>query len=153
MGEPRPPIIVDLTWQGELRFTATSGEATIVLDSEGAAGPSPMQALAFALAGCMAMDVVHILVKGRSTIEKMAVHLSGLRAEEHPRRFTSIEAHFLLMGDIARESVERAIALSREKYCSVLLSMHPDIEFKTRFEVTRLNTTPPRPPPPSEQSS
>jgi putative redox protein len=105
------------------------------MDSAGKAGPSPIQALAFGLAGCMAMDVVHILTKGRAVIDSMRVHLSGRRADDHPLRFVAIEARFVVTGDMTGDKVERAIALSREKYCSVWHSMRPDIEFETTFEV------------------
>ena len=59
------PLALDLEWQGDLRFRGTTGSVSLVLDSAGEAGPTPVQALAYALAGCMAIDVVHILRKGR----------------------------------------------------------------------------------------
>jgi len=135
MSEPKPPVTLDLTWEGDLRFSGTSDGTTILMDSAGKAGPSPIQALAFGLAGCMAMDVVHILTKGRAVIDAMRVHLSGSRADDHPRRFVAIEARFFVSGDMEGDKVERAIALSREKYCSVWHSMRTDIDFKTTFEV------------------
>jgi len=136
MREDKPPVTLDLTWQGELKFAVVCDGHRVLLDSAGAAGPSPAQALAFSLAACMAMDVVHILTKGRSTIQAMTVRLSGQRADDHPRRFVSFEAHFSLAGDLAREKVERAIVLSREKYCSVWHSMREDIVFSTSFDIT-----------------
>jgi uncharacterized OsmC-like protein len=57
----KPATSVELVWEHELVFGGRSADATMILDSAGVAGPSPVQALAFALAGCMAMDVVHIL--------------------------------------------------------------------------------------------
>ena len=62
----KPPTIADLTWLGDLRFSATSAHSSMTLDSTGLAGPSPVEALAFALAGCMSIDVVFILTKGRT---------------------------------------------------------------------------------------
>jgi putative redox protein len=135
MSEEKPPVTVDLEWRGELRFAGTSGEHHLVLDSAEKAGPSPIQALGLALAGCMAMDVVHILVKGRATIQSMTVHLTGKRADAPPRRFVDIEARFSFRTDASAEKVERAIALSREKYCSVWHSMREDITFRTSFQV------------------
>ena len=61
----KPPIIATLTWQGELRFRATSGNTEIIFDSESEAGPSPVHAVAMALAGCMAIDLADIVTKGR----------------------------------------------------------------------------------------
>jgi uncharacterized OsmC-like protein len=61
MADVRPPIAAELIWSDHLRFGATSGPAAIVIDGDGAAGPSPMQLAAFGVAGCMAIDVVSIL--------------------------------------------------------------------------------------------
>jgi uncharacterized OsmC-like protein len=57
----KAPTTLELVWERDLVFGGRAGDATMILDSAGVAGPSPVQALAFALAGCMAMDVVHIL--------------------------------------------------------------------------------------------
>ena len=55
--EPKPPITAELIWSDQLRFGATSGPSAIVIDGDGAAGPSPMQLAAWGVAGCMATDV------------------------------------------------------------------------------------------------
>jgi putative redox protein len=140
MSADKPPVTVDLEWRGELRFAGASGAHHVLLDSAEKAGPSPIQALGLALAGCMAMDVAHILVKGRSTIQSMTVHFTGRRADEPPRRFVDMEARFSLRTDASPDKVERAIALSREKYCSVWHSMREDIAFRTSFEVAAPTT-------------
>lgn len=129
MSDANPPVTLDLTWDDELRFTGTSGGVTVVLDSAAEAGPSPMQALAFGLAGCMGMDIVHILKKGRHDLRGLTMRLVGRRAEEPPRRFVSIDLRVEVAGPVPLDQVERAIQLSREKYCSVWTSMRPDIEF------------------------
>ncbi|MEW6320415.1 MAG: OsmC family protein [Acidobacteriota bacterium] len=131
----RAPMTATLTWQDELRFDAASGDARTVLDSKGQAGPSPMQSLAFALAGCMAIDVVDIVRKGRHLLTGLTATLSARRAEEPPRRFEQITLHYVVTGDVPAQAVERAIQLSRDKYCSVWHSMRQDIEFVTTFEV------------------
>lgn len=95
-----------------------------------------MQALAFALAGCMAMDVVHVLSKGRHPMRGLKADLKGERADEEPRRFTGITLHYTVTGDVPKPAVERAIALSKEKYCSVWHSMRHDIPFDVTFTVT-----------------
>jgi putative redox protein len=126
----KPPVTLALVWERELVFSGTSGEIEMTLDSAAAAGPSPMQALAFGLAGCMAMDVVHILTKGRHALRGLRADLSGTRAAETPHRFTAITLHYTINGDIPADPVERAIELSREKYCSVWHSLRQDIEFR-----------------------
>jgi putative redox protein len=123
----KPPTAAELIWEHDLVFGATSGEARMTLDSAGVAGPSPMQALAFALAGCMAMDVVHILKKARHELRGFRAELSGARAPENPHRFTAVTLHFTIAGNPPQEAVDRAVALSRDKYCSVLHSLRQDI--------------------------
>jgi putative redox protein len=140
MSQPTPRLTLDLTWLGDLRFSGTAGGPAIVLDSAGVAGPSPVQNLALSLAGCMAMDVAHILAKGRARVDALTVRLVAERAPEEPRRIVAAEARFSVTADVSPDKVERAIALSREKYCSVWHSMRQDIRFTTSFELTRPST-------------
>ena len=126
---PKPPIIVDLTWIGDLKFSGTSNKASIVLDSAGVAGPSPVQTLAFALAGCMAMDVAYILTKGQYPYRGIRAHLEAERADEDPHRIVRATLKFAIDGDVPLDAIESAIELSREKYCSVWHSMRQDIDF------------------------
>ena len=132
----KPPTAIELVWERELVFAGQSGPASMVLDSAGEAGPSPVQALAFALAGCMGMDVVHILQKGRHDLRGLRVAMTGERAPENPHRFTSITLEFAVTGPIPKDQIQRAIDLSHEKYCSVWHSMRQDIAFETRFSVS-----------------
>jgi putative redox protein len=126
---PKPPTVLDLTWIGDLKFSGTSDRASITLDSAGVAGPSPVQALAFALAGCMAMDLAYILTKGRYPYRALDAHLQARRADENPHRILSVTLHFRVEGDVPDDAIGRAVALSREKYCSVWHSMRQDIDF------------------------
>ena len=99
----------------------------MVLDSAGQAGPSPVQALAFALAGCMGMDVVHVLKKGRLDLHGLKISLSADRAQEDPHRITAVTIDFTVTGNVPKEQIQRAIDLSHDKYCSVwhsIRSMH-----------------------------
>jgi putative redox protein len=131
----KPPITATLTWQGDLRFRATSGDAAIVFDSESSAGPSPVQALAMALAGCMAIDIADILIKGRHELSSLAAGITGVRRDQPPHYFVQFTLHFTLTGDIPAHAVERAIQLSRDKYCSVWQSLRQDTRLDTTFEV------------------
>jgi putative redox protein len=130
-----PPVTADLEWKGDLRFTGRADGVELVIDGSKAAGPSPVQALAFALAGGMASDVVAILVKGRAPLRGLQARLVGERRGEEPRRFVKIDLHFVVTGEVPPEKVERALALSREKYCSVWHSLREDIAFTTSFEI------------------
>jgi putative redox protein len=131
----KPPTVVDLTWIGGLTFSAASDKTSLTLDSAGVAGPSPVQALGFALAGCMTTDIAHILNQGRHAFRALRSHLVADRAPEDPHRFVRMTLHVTIEGDVPSDAVERAIALSREKYCSVWHSMRQDVEFTTTFEV------------------
>ena len=131
----KPPTVVELLWEHDLVLSGTSGQARMTLDSAGIAGPSPMQALGFALAACMAMDVVHVLRKGRHDLRGLTVGLVAGRAQEEPRRFTSAALQFTVTGNVPPEPIQRAIDLSRDKYCSVWNSLREDIELTVTFTV------------------
>jgi putative redox protein len=125
---PKPPVLVDLEWQGDLRFKGRSAATEMVLDGRSEAGPSPVQAVAYALAGCMAIDVVDILQKGRHPLTGLRASLTGRRASAIPACFVGFDLHFDIAGRVPPEAVDRAVALSREKYCSVWHSLRQDIE-------------------------
>ena len=132
----KAPTTLELTWDSELVFHGVSADAAITLDSAGKAGPSPVQTLAFALAGCMGMDVVHILRKGRFALRGLKVLLVAERAPEDPHRVTAVTIEFAVTGDVPGAQVQRAIDLSHDKYCSVWHSMRQDIDLETSFSVS-----------------
>ena len=131
----KAPTVVDLTWTGALVLSGTSGNASMTLDSAGVAGPSPVQALAFALAGCMTMDVGYILTKGRQNFRALRSHLVADRADEDPHRIVRMHLQVTVDGELPADAVARALALSYEKYCSVWHSMRQDIVFTTTHDV------------------
>jgi putative redox protein len=135
MAAARPPLVAELAWAGDLRFNASSGAATAVVDSDGKQGPSPTQHAAMGLAGCMAADVVDIIRKGRHPLRGLRVMFTGARAEQPPRRFVKIDLRFEVEGAVPADAVERANTLSREKYCSVLHSFRQDIDLSTTFHI------------------
>ena len=132
--------IVTLRWTGEgLIFRGGSRPDTeVTLDSDGKAGPSPTEFLLLSLAGCMGVDVQMILEKSRVPVEALSVEVSGDRAPSEPRRFTAIKLVYEVAGpaDEHQTRLERAVALSRDKYCSVLHSLHPDIELDIEIRRT-----------------
>ncbi len=89
-------------------------------DGGGTVGPSPMEAVLLAAGCCTAMDVVYILKRMRQPLDGLEVVVEAERAEEDPRVFTSMTIHYKVKGkDLKADSVERAINLSLERYCSV----------------------------------
>lgn len=129
LGEPtkgRMLVKIQATWAAPMRFDAQAESGTrIVMDSlpeHGGAGggPTPMQAILIALAGCTGMDVVGVLRKMRAPLEHLRIVVEGERATEHPKVFTRIHIRYEVGGEgLLRDQVERAVTLSAEKYCSV----------------------------------
>ena len=132
-GLPKREARIEVTWAGEHRFdTGRPGGPTARLDGEGVTGQSPVDALLSALAACSAVDVVDILAKRRTPVERMRVEARGERREEIPRRFTHVELRYVVDGaGIDASHVERAIALSHEKYCSVAATLDPELDIST----------------------
>lgn len=129
--------VIEAHWDSGQRFEARgrSGVA-IVLDGNTAAGPSPTEALLMSLAACMGADAVDILQKMRVPMTGLAVRAEGDRRSEPPRRYLAIRLAFTAEGLSAADlpKLERAIALSRETYCSVLHTLQPDLDLTIRIE-------------------
>lgn len=139
-GPGSPPLgpdqlAVELEWLGDDRLRGRAGRNELVLDSPPEAGPTPVETLGLALASCMAMDVLLVMRRGRLPLAAMTTRLVAERAPSAPRRLVKVALHFALSGEIPKGRVERAIELSREKYCSVWHSLRTDIELVTTFEV------------------
>lgn len=131
----KPPTIADLTWRHDLVYEAVSGSQRLVIDGDSGEGASPVQLLAIALAGCMSVDVAHILTKGRHAFRAIRSRIVAARAQDDPHRFVSVELTFEVEGGLPRDAVARAIDLSHDKYCSVWHSLRQDIAFTTAYEV------------------
>ena len=122
---------------GGARYVGRNGAGDqIIIDGEEVAlGVRPMEALLAALGTCTAFDVVSILAKRQTPVESYRIELEGERAEEHPRRYTRIRVRHLVSGEeITPESLERAVSLSHEKYCSVVATLNAEIEYEVVLE-------------------
>jgi putative redox protein len=128
-------IDLQLIWQGNLQFSGSVGRQQFCLDGDKQEGISPVEALAAGLAGCMAIDVVHILARMRSAVHSIQVRLQAERAGEDPKRLVSARILFEIVGDVPEKHVARAISLSREKYCSVWHSLRRDIELEVDYSI------------------
>ena len=98
--------------------------------------PRPLELLLAGTGGCTAYDVVLILKRGRHAVEGCTVKLTAERAEVDPKVFTKINMHFTLSGKgLPAAAVERAIAMSHEKYCSASIMLAKSAEITTSFEL------------------
>ncbi|WP_186578778.1 OsmC family protein [Aquibacillus kalidii] len=90
-------------------------------------GARPTELLLNAVAGCTGIDIISILTKMRLQPESFQMDVKGSRADDHPKRFTTISIHYALEGDLPEDKVVRAIQLSKDKYCSVSHSLNAEI--------------------------
>jgi putative redox protein len=98
--------------------------------------PRPMETVLAGTGGCTAYDVVLILRRGRHEVQGCSVKLTSERAPADPKVFTKIHMHFVVTGkDLPAAAVERAIALSHEKYCSASIMLAKTASITTSFEV------------------
>ena len=142
-----------VSWTGALNtrsgmgFVAETGSGhTVVMDGAPDAAkpenggqnlaPRPMELLLAGTGGCSAYDVVLILKRGRHAVQGCTVKLSADRAEVDPKVFTTINMHFTVTGKgLPATAVERAIAMSHEKYCSASVMLGKTAQITTSFEV------------------
>jgi len=98
--------------------------------------PRPMEMLLAGAGGCTAYDVVLILQRGRHAVQGCSVQIQAERAEVEPKVFTKIHLHFTVTGsNVPEAAVERAIAMSHEKYCSATIMLSKTAAVSTSFEV------------------
>ena len=103
---------------------ADSGHA-IVMDGDLEVGGNdtglrPMELLLIGAGGCSGMDVISILRKKKQDVTALEINVNGTKADEHPKKYTSIDIEFVVTGrNILEEAVKKSVQLSMEKYCSV----------------------------------
>ena len=101
-------------------------------------GLRPMEMVLLGLGGCTAIDVLHMLRKGRQPITDMRVELAAERADDVPKVFTKIHLHFVLTGaGLDPHKIERAINLSASKYCSASMMLNKTAEMTHDFEIVK----------------
>lgn len=125
-----------VSWQNNLRFSCeTDTGHTLELDGNGET-MSPMESVLLSVGACSSIDVVDILKKSRKQVDDCVCQLDATRAEEAPRFFTAIHAHYIVKGEgLSEKNVARAVQLSAEKYCSVMLMLTGNVEITTSYEI------------------
>lgn len=133
-----------LTWSRELIFAGRTPQGyELDFDADSQWGCKPTESLLLSLGGCMAIDVVSILRKMRLEITACRIELTGERNPVPPQYFRSVEMVFHLTGkNLDPRRIDRAIALSRQTYCSVYNSLRPDLELQVRYLLTEGSVAP-----------
>lgn len=107
-------------WQHAQVYRATSGSGhTLLLDGDHAEAPTPMECVLMSLCGCTSVDVISILRKKREPFTALTVSATAEKAPTSPSVFTAITLVYRVTGKVNAKSMEDAVRLSKEKYCSV----------------------------------
>ncbi len=129
-------------WLDGMSFIAETGTGHLVaMDGAPDAGgrnlaPRPMELLLAGAGGCTAFDVMLILKRGRHDVRGCSVRLEAERAESDPKVFTRIRFIYTSTGrKLKRETVERAVHLSAEKYCSASIMLGKTAEMIHEVEL------------------
>lgn len=125
-----------IEWKGRMQFVGQADNSPSVTldDSDGKTGPTPMEMVLMGIAGCTAMDVISIMRKKRAEVTGFQVHITGERAEDHPKRYTKISIEFVIEGkSLSPRDVERSIELSATRYCSAIASVSAPVETSYRI--------------------
>lgn len=101
--------------------------------------PRPMETVLAGTGACTAYDVVLILKRGRHDVQGCSVKLTSERAETDPKVFTRIHMQFTVTGrGVPLAAVERAVALSHEKYCSASIMLGKTAQITTGVTVAEI---------------
>lgn len=137
-------MTTNVQWMGPgtMRFIADTGSGHLIgMDGAPEGGghnlaPRPMEMLLAGTGGCSAYDVVLILKRGRHDIRGCQVRIEADRADTDPKVFTRINLHFIVRGrNLNPAQVERAVTLSRDKYCSALATLAHTAKVETSWEI------------------
>ena len=126
-----------LTLQRDLYFLGmTQRGYEVEFDVKYEEGCSPTETLLLSIAGCLSIDIVHMLRKMRCDITQYEMEAEGARNLTPPQSYTSVDLKFNVSGEgITPKKIDRAIALSQDKYCSVYHSLRKDIKVNVTYEI------------------
>jgi putative redox protein len=128
-------VKIQAEWNGKMKFTGVGQNGKSVLMDAGpdaggeGTGIRPMEMILLGLAGCTGIDIALVLGKMREPLEAFSMEVEGDRRDIEPKSFTEIRILYRLQGELRPANVERAIRLSKEKYCSVSDGLKATISF------------------------
>ena len=129
---------IEAEWQGGGAFIGqnVSGGMVQMGKLNDQPGVSPMELLLVGLAGCTGVDIVDIMAKKREPLKALKIKVRGKRAEDFPQIYKEIEITYLIWGEgIQSKSVEQAIQLSEEKYCSVGIMLSAVADIHSSYQI------------------
>jgi len=130
-----------ITWQTNMAFKAEINGHNIILDADSSVGgenlgPRPKILLLAGLGGCTGMDVVSMLAKMKVVPEKFWMEISAELADEHPKVYKQIKLVYCFKGDnLPLEKLEKAVSLSKEKYCAVSAMLSKTAEMQSEIRI------------------
>ncbi len=125
-----------LTWEKDLVFTARIRGYAIDFDAEAKEGCIPTDSLLMSLPGCMAIDIVLFLKKMKAEINRFEIETVGERNPVPPKYFKAVHMEIHIAGKgVTPKKLDRAISLSREKYCSVYHSLRKDMDIRVTYTI------------------
>jgi putative redox protein len=130
-------ITAKAIWTDKERYIgeASSRHAIVMDTATEKTASSPMELVLIALCGCTASDVVGILRKKREPFTSLEVTANGERATGYPAVYTEIQLVYRIVGKVSRKSVEDAVRLSKEKYCSVSAMLEKTAKITSKIEL------------------
>jgi len=135
-------VLTEIEFKGGMRFDGKSSRAgkpvAIDFTPEGEAidGYSPLELLLASLAGCSGQVVVGLLKRMGQDIKDLTVRARGEKREIHPTVLTSVELEFEFRGGrVDGASVEKAFALSEERFCPVWVMLKTSVPITTKFRI------------------
>ena len=123
-------------WIDQHRFAGEASSAhALVVDGDKKTAASPMELVLIGLCGCTGYDVASILTKKREPFTGLEVRAEAERAAEPPTVYTQIRLVYRVRGKVSRKSVEDAVRLSKEKYCSVSAMLEKTAKITSEIEL------------------
>ncbi|MBI9037274.1 MAG: OsmC family protein [Bacteroidales bacterium] len=133
---------IECNWKEKMAFEAIVNDHKIMIDANESVGgenkgPRPKPLMLVSLAGCTGMDVVSILKKMRVDFDDFSVSVEGELTDEHPKYYKNINVVYKFKGkNLPKEKLEKAVSLSKERYCgvSVMLAKATEITYEIIVE-------------------
>jgi putative redox protein len=132
---------INVKWTEGMSFEADVLGFKVSIDSDPefggqGKGPKPKPLMMLALAGCTGMDIVSLLNKMRVEYEDLNIVVEGDLTEEHPKHFTRMKVIYEITGkNVDRKKVEKAVEMSKEKYCGVSYSYKQAMELEYEIKI------------------